>query len=242
MQDIIKKFDVFKEKKIWISIIIFRIKNEFLNIINKKNKRKNSMLKENTVNLYSIGENKIKELNKNTIYSILLTYKFNMQNFNFDKEILNKILYVFINKFEIIDNENNLLPKDLKINVDDKDLKEIENIIEKDDEIIFDDVDNFDDNNNKIINNDDNVLNNNENDDKNNKINDSNENKINDENNNKDKNDSNISENNKLNNDNINENNANNEIENNNNDDNNINIENNNNINEINNIENNNII
>ena len=41
MQDIIKKFNIFKEKKIWISIIFFRIKNEFINIKYKNNKGKN---------------------------------------------------------------------------------------------------------------------------------------------------------------------------------------------------------
>jgi len=234
MQDIIKKFNIFKEKKVWILIIIFRINNDFLSIKNKNNKRKNSKLNDNkSVNLYSISENKIKELNNNTVYSTLLTYKFNMQNFNFDQNILNKILFAFIKKYEIADNENNLLPKDYKINVDDKELKEIENIIDNENEILINDEDNFNDDNNNNNNNNKIINNKNEN---NNVINENN--------------DSNIIENdNKLNNSNINENNSNNEIENNNkiiinnSDNNNNNIENNNNNNnEINNDKNNNII
>ena len=93
LQDELKNIEIFKLNQTWKILIENNINKE---IINQK-------INENEINN---EENKLKL--QNIIFSILITFKFNMESFDFDKEKQNQILKEILDKYNLKD-ENGMI-------------------------------------------------------------------------------------------------------------------------------------
>ena len=110
LQEDIKEHPIFKDKNIWIKNIENKLNRE-LNLINSENQK------------------------QNIIFSILITYKFNLANFGFNDKEINDILKDIFEKFDIKEEGNALINLNINLNKEEINKKEIKNEEIKNEEI-----------------------------------------------------------------------------------------------------------
>ena len=110
LQEDIKEHPIFKDKNIWIKNIENKLNRE-LNLINSENQK------------------------QNIIFSILITYKFNLANFGFNDKEINDILKDIFEKFDIKEEGNALINLNINLNKEEINKEEIKNEEIKNEEI-----------------------------------------------------------------------------------------------------------
>ena len=134
LQERIKSHPIFLNRKTWEYLIEDHIWKG-INYNKNNDNNKNNNIKD----INSIDEKTL----KNSVFSSLITYKFNMDSFNYDKRFMNSIIHEFLKKYNMED-ENKILIEEIP----DDGQFEVTNI----DLINFQDYFNKNDNNNNDIN------------------------------------------------------------------------------------------
>ena len=129
-----KSHPIFLNRKTWEYLIEDHIWKG-INYNKNNDNNKNNNIKD----INSIDEKTL----KNSVFSSLITYKFNMDSFNYDKRFMNSIIQEFLKKYNMED-ENKILIEEIP----DDGQFEVTNI----DLINFQDYFNKNDNNNNDIN------------------------------------------------------------------------------------------
>ena len=138
LQEKIKSHPIFLNRKTWEYLIESHIWKG-INENRKNNESNNNNINNNVKDINNIDEKTL----KNSVFSSLVTFKFNMNFFNYDKRFMNSILKEFLQKYKMED-ENKILIEEIP----DDGQFEVTNI----DLINFQDYFNKNDNNNNDIN------------------------------------------------------------------------------------------